>query len=102
MWFMRLRARRGIYRDLAEEIKQHLDEKAEALMADGMSREEAYYAAKRQFGNVTRMEESSREIWTYPFIEGLWGDLIYAIRQLRPLSPDLFRGCCSMSNQLTR
>jgi predicted permease len=83
MWFQQLWSRRRIYSDLSEEIRQHLEEKAEALMADGMSREDAECAARRQFGNVTRMEERSRELWMYPFIESLWGDLTYAIRQLR-------------------
>src|SRR5277367_4835549 len=83
MWFKHLWMRRRIYSDLSEEIRQHLDEKAEALMADGMTREEAHHAARRQFGNVTHIQERSREPWIYPFIEGLWGDLIYALRQLR-------------------
>ncbi len=83
MWFRQLWMRRRIYSDLAEEIRQHLDEKREELMAEGMSREEADGTARRHFGNVTRMEERGRETWMYPFIEGLWGDLIYALRQLR-------------------
>ena len=74
MWLKQLRMRRRIYDDLAEEIRQHLAEKAEALMAEGLSREEADRAARREFGNVTRMEERGREPWMYPFIEGLWGD----------------------------
>lgn len=78
-----LRARRRIYDDLAEEIQQHLEEKVEALMAEGSSREEAWREARREFGNVTRIEERSREPWTYPFLEGLWKDLVYALRQLR-------------------
>jgi hypothetical protein len=83
MWFKQLRQRQRIYDDLAEEIRQHLDEKAEALMADGMSRKEADRAARREFGNVTRMEERGREAWMYPFAEGLWGDFLFAARQLR-------------------
>jgi len=62
-WFRQLFTRRSIYRDLSEEIRQHLAEKIEALMAGGMSRQEAEYAAKREFGNVTRTEESGREAW---------------------------------------
>lgn len=83
MWFQRLWKRGTIYDDLAEEIRQHLAEKTEALMADGVSRETAEYAARREFGNATRIEERSREPWMYPFLEGLWGDLVYATRQLR-------------------
>ena len=55
MWFKQLLMRRRIYDDLAEEIRQHLSEKAEALLAEGLSREEADRAARREFGNVTRM-----------------------------------------------
>lgn len=83
MWFEQLRMRRRIYDDLAEEIRQHLAEKAEALMAEGMSREEADRAARLEFGNVTRMEERGREPWMYQFIEGLQGDFMFATRQLR-------------------
>jgi predicted permease len=83
MWFKQLRMRRRIYDDLAEEIRQHLSEKAEALMAEGLSREEADRAARREFGNVTRMKERGHEPWMYPFIEGLWGDFTFAVRQLR-------------------
>lgn len=61
-WVRQLFTRRSIYRDLSEEIRQHLAEKIEALMADGMSRKEAEYAAKREFGNVTRIEESGYRI----------------------------------------
>lgn len=83
MGLKHLWARRRIYEDLAEEIRQHLDEKTEALMADGMNREEASRTARREFGNVTRVEERSREPWMYPLLEGLWRDSIYAVRQLR-------------------
>ena len=83
MWLKQLWMRRGIYNDLAEEIRQHLAEKADALMAEGMSREEADRAARREFGNVTRIEEQGREPWMHPFLEGLWGDFAYALRQLR-------------------
>jgi putative ABC transport system permease protein len=82
-WFKQIWMRRRMCRDLSEEIRQHLDENIEALMADGMSRGEAEQSARRQFGNVTAIEERGREAWMYPFIEGLWADLKYAIRQLR-------------------
>jgi uncharacterized protein YoaH (UPF0181 family) len=39
--FSRIFTRRHLYRDLTEEIQQHLAEKIETLMAPGMSREEA-------------------------------------------------------------
>jgi uncharacterized protein YoaH (UPF0181 family) len=80
IWMKQLWMRRKMYSDLAEEIRQHLDEQIEAMMADGMSRKEAEHAARRQFGNVSRIEERGREAWMYPFIESLWADLKYAMR----------------------
>jgi predicted permease len=74
--------RRRIYDDLAEEIRLHLEEKTEALMEEGMSREEAEHAARREFGNVTRIEERGREAWMWPLLESLWADAKFAIRQL--------------------
>jgi len=47
-WFTQLFARRQIYNDLSAEIQQHLDEKVEALMNEGMSRRDAEYAARQQ------------------------------------------------------
>ena len=83
VWLKQLWMRGRMCSDLAEEIRQHLDEKREALIADGMSPEEAERVARREFGNVTGIEERGREAWMYPVIESLWGDLKYAIRQLR-------------------
>src|SRR3984885_3247582 len=81
-WLKQLVTRRRIYSDLSEEIQQHLAEKTEALMATGMSREEAERRAKRAFGNVTRMEERGREAWMWPLAESLWADVKFALRQL--------------------
>jgi putative ABC transport system permease protein len=78
-WF----TRRKTLSDLSEEIQQYLGEKADALVADGMSREEAESAARREFGNVAAIEESSRDVWRWPIIDALCGDTKFALRQLR-------------------
>lgn len=82
-WFTRLFLRHRIYSDLSEEMQQHLAEKTEALMAEGMSQDEAECAAKRAFGNVTRIEESGREAWMWPKTESILADLNFATRRLR-------------------
>jgi predicted permease len=82
-WFRRLFARDQVYRDLSDEIRQHLDEKVEALVQSGVSREEAVAAARREFGNVTSLEERGREVWQWPTVESLLFDVRYALRQLR-------------------
>ncbi len=82
LWIKQLLKRREIYDDLTEEIGQHLNQKIEFLMASGMSREDAEFAARRQFGNVTRIQERAREAWMWPLAESLWADTKFAIRQL--------------------
>ncbi|HEY3740634.1 MAG TPA: ABC transporter permease [Bryobacteraceae bacterium] len=82
-WFQQLFGRRKIYGDLSEEIRQHLVEKTDALVAKGMSRADAELTARREFGNVTGIEEQGREAWLVPFIDSLYADSKYAFRQLR-------------------
>ncbi|MHB8303035.1 MAG: ABC transporter permease [Acidobacteriaceae bacterium] len=69
--------------DLTEEMQQHLDEKIEALVASGMPREEAVHAARRAFGNATLLEQRSREVWMWPWMESILADVKFALRQLR-------------------
>jgi predicted permease len=82
-WFKQLFTRRRIYSDLSEEIQQHLLEKTEALIAQGMTRSDAERSARREFGNVTGIEERSREPWMLPIVDSLCADTKFALRQLR-------------------
>src|SRR5271155_5124203 len=82
-WLKQLFSRRRLYNDLSNEMQQHLEQKVEDLVSDGMSREEAAHAARREFGNVALIENDSREIWRWPSIENLLMDLRYALRMLR-------------------
>jgi len=82
-WLKQLFGRRRLYGDLSAEIKEHLAEKVEELVAGGMSREEATFAARREFGNVLRIEERSREVWQWPALENFLMDVRYGLRQLR-------------------
>jgi putative ABC transport system permease protein len=82
-WFKQLFSRRRLYGQLSEEIREHLEEKIEELLANGMSREDAAAAARRAFGNVTWVEEDSREVWRWPSIENLFMDVRYGLRTLR-------------------
>src|SRR4029077_6843989 len=68
-WLKQLLSRRRLYSEVSEEIQAHLDEKIEELVAGGMSREAAGYAARREFGNVGLTEENGREAWRWPSIE---------------------------------
>src|SRR5262245_31296713 len=78
-WF-----RRSRLDDISDEIRSHIEEKTEALVAAGMSRADAEAAARRAFGNVTSTQEAARDVWRFAsFIDGLGSDLRYALRGLR-------------------
>src|SRR5690242_7455450 len=76
-------SRRRLYGDLSDEIQEHLEEKIEELVADGMSRKEAEAAARRAFGSVMLTEEDSRNVWRWPPVEELFADIHYGLRALR-------------------
>ncbi len=63
-------------------MQQHLEEKIEALIANGMPRE-SVHAARRAFGNATLIEQRSREVWMWPLVESIWADVQFGLRQLR-------------------
>jgi putative ABC transport system permease protein len=65
-----------------DEMHEHLQLLTERFVGQGMPREEARAAARRQFGNTTLLQEDRRELQTFPSIESLWLDLRYALRTL--------------------
>jgi hypothetical protein len=75
--------RRRRYDELSETIREHLGEKIADLMDRGLTREQAERTARREFGNVTMIEERSREVWQSPTLENIWADIRFALRQLR-------------------
>jgi putative ABC transport system permease protein len=81
-WFKPWVSRRQRYVELSESIREHLKEKIDDLVEDGLSRDEAEMAARREFGNVSLAEQRSREVWRRPLIEDAWADVMFAFRQL--------------------
>jgi predicted permease len=82
-WLQQLFSRHRRYDELSESIREHLDEKVADLVDRGMTQDEAERTARREFGNVTLIEEHSREVWHRPILESILADLRYALRQLR-------------------
>jgi hypothetical protein len=82
-WLKQLLSRRGRYYELSASIREHLEEKIANLIDDGMTREQAERSALREFGNVTLIEERSREVWQWPTLESILSDSKFALRQLR-------------------
>jgi len=81
-WLKQLFSRRRLNEDLADELQQHLEEKIDELVRTGLPKEEAVHAARREFGNVTVIEQDSRRVWQWLFVEGLLADLRYGMRML--------------------
>jgi putative ABC transport system permease protein len=70
-WFKQLFTRRRRYDELSETIREHLEEKIADLMDDGMTRDDAERAARREFGNVALIEQRSREVWQWSMLESI-------------------------------
>ena len=79
---MKRRAKR-LLNDLDGEIRQHIELAVQENMARGMTPEEARHAAMLRFGNVTRVKEDAREVWTAVWLEQLVQDVRFALRGLR-------------------
>jgi predicted permease len=69
--------------DISVSVQEHIAERTEELMEEGMSLKEAEQAARREFGNVTLIKERSREEWQWAALESLLADLKLTLRRLR-------------------
>ena len=79
---MRWQGRKKREHDLDRELESHLELEALEQQENGLSAEEARYAAVRALGNATLIKEVTREMWGATSIERLIQDLRYAMRVL--------------------
>ncbi len=70
-------------RELDDEIETHLRSLTERYVRQGMTEAEAAWAARRQFGNVTLLQEAHRDMRGIRLIDTLFQDLRYGLRMLR-------------------
>jgi len=70
------------YDDLSVSIQEHIDERTEELIDEGLPRNEAEQKARREFGNVALIQQRSREVWQWPAIESVLADLKLTFRRL--------------------
>jgi predicted permease len=75
--------RKRMLEDLDRDIREHIEMETQDNIERGMSPEEARYAAVRKFGNVTRVKEETREVWSFVWLEQFGQDVYYALRVLR-------------------
>jgi putative ABC transport system permease protein len=85
-WFNRfttLFSGRRLDQDLDDELRTHLEMRAEDNIAEGMSEEDARRAAMIRFGNPLLIKEATRAERIVRWMETLGQDLRYAVRVLR-------------------
>src|SRR5215471_7712076 len=68
--------------ELEEEIQSHLRMAIRDRMERGESAEEAETAARREFGNVGLIQETTRGMWRFSAFETIWQDMRYGARTL--------------------
>ena len=69
--------------DLERELRSDLELEEAEQRENGLSPEDARYAARRAFGNATLIREQTQEAWGWSAFEHLWRDVPYAFRRLR-------------------
>jgi len=67
---------------LDEQIREFVEHEAEDNIARGMSPEAARQAALRKFGNVTRVKEETRAVWTMIWLKQFLQDAVYGLRMV--------------------
>src|ERR1700739_4976358 len=75
-WFRR----RDRAEEIHEEVESHLAMRAEMNRDAGMPAEEARHRARRQFGNTALIEEETRRMRGFPWLESVAQDVRYALR----------------------
>jgi predicted permease len=69
--------------ELREELQTHLDEAIADRVERGESPRDAAAAARRQLGNISQIQEATRDVWGRRWIEHATQDVRYALRTFR-------------------
>ena len=74
--------RRQADADLEEEIRLHVELRAQQKIKAGLSPEDARHAAARRFGNPTLVKERSHNVWGWQWLEYFLQDIGYGLRAM--------------------
>ena len=72
-----------LHRDIDRELSFHIAERVDQLRDEGMSLDDARFAAQRQFGNALRIREDTHETNNIGWVERLTHDLRVTLRMIR-------------------
>jgi predicted permease len=73
----------SIHREIDEEMRFHIEMRAEENVRAGMTHDEARRDAERRFGGLTRMKEQGYDVRGGRWLETFWRDCRYGARSLR-------------------
>ena len=89
---LKLRFRALFHRQaIGDEIELHIERLTEEFAAQGLTPREARLAARRQFGSPARIQERSRDLFSFGLLEDLLRDVAHAGRVFRR-TPLFFAG----------
>jgi macrolide transport system ATP-binding/permease protein len=77
-----LTQRRRWEAELRDELQFHLNEEAEERLAEGLTAEQARWAARRDLGNIASIQEDTRTMWGWTILEQIGQDVRYAVRTM--------------------
>lgn len=72
-----------VHSEISDELRFHMDMKADELIRRGMAPDKARIEAARSFGSVDRTQERGYDVRGGGLLEQLWGDARFAVRFLR-------------------
>ena len=78
-WWLQRRRKED---ELREELQFHLEQEAGERRADGLPEDQAKWAARRDLGNVTLLQENTRSLWSWILLEQLVQDVRYGLRAM--------------------
>ena len=78
-----MKRRKRMLDELEQDIRDHIERETQDNIARGMPPNEARYAALRKFGNVARVQEETRGVWGFVWLEQMLQDVRYGLRLLR-------------------
>jgi len=70
-------------RDVRDELALHLQLLEEEYTSRGLPAEKARALARREFGNASRFQETSHDLFAFRAVEDVAHDLRYAVREMR-------------------
>ncbi len=80
-WLRRVN-RDTLDRDLDRELRFHLEERIDALVAHGVDRDEAYRRARAELSGIESVKEQCRDVWRLRWLDDLRSDLRIGLRGL--------------------